>query len=212
MNRNNFLSDVFRWFGLGLLVTFLVAYLVSINESILYFIYSGYTIYIIILLELGCAVWLLARIRKMSSKMATILYIGYAALTGLTFSSIFLVYMLDSIIWIFLATSIIFGLFAYIGRNLNVDLRKFGIYLLIALLSVIVLEIINIFVMNNTLDMVLCVVGILIFTMYIAYDINVICNYYDDSDNMAILGAFNLYLDFINIFIKLLRLFGKRRN
>ena len=117
-----------------------------------------------------------------------------------------------SIIWIFLATSIIFGLFAYIGKNLNIDLRKFGIYLLIALLSVIVLEIINIFVMNNTLDMVLCVVGILIFTMYIAYDINVICNYYDDSDNMAILGAFNLYLDFINIFIKLLRLFGESRN
>ena len=66
--------------------------------------------------------------------------------------------------------------------------------------------------MNNTLDMLLCIVGIIIFVGYVYYDINRIINYYDDTDNMAVVGAFNLYLDFINIFLKLLRLFGKERN
>ena len=212
MNRNSFLSKVFKWFGIGLFVTFFVSFIVSTNEMMLRFIFSGYTIYIIIILELVCAIWLSAGIRRMSTNTAIILYLGYTALTGLTFSSIFVLYMIDSIIWIFLATAIIFGFFAFIGKNLSVDLRKFGIYLLIALLAVVLLELINIFVMNNTLDMILCVVGIIIFTLYVSYDINVICKYYDDNDNFAIVGAFNLYLDFVNIFIKLLRLFGKRRD
>ena len=212
MNRNSFLSKVFKWFSVGLFVTFFVSFIVSTNETLLKFIFNGRMIYIIIILELICAIWLSAGIRKISTNTAVVLYLGYTALTGLTFSSIFVIYMIDSIIWIFLATAIIFALFAFIGKNLSADLRKFGIYLLIALLAVIVLELINIFVMNNTLDMILCVAGIIIFTLYVSYDINVICKHYDDNDNFAIIGAFNLYLDFINIFIKLLRLFGKRRN
>lgn len=211
MNRNSFLSKVFKWFSIGLFVTFFVSFIVSTNETMLKFIFNGHKISIIIIFELVCAIWLSAGIRKISTNTAVVLYLGYTVLTGLTFSSIFVLYMIDSIIWIFLATAIIFGLFAFIGKNLSVDLRKFGIYLLIALLSVIVLEFINFFVMNNTLNMILCAAGIIIFTLYVSYDINAICKYYDDNDNYAIIGAFNLYLDFINIFIKLLRLFGKRK-
>lgn len=209
--KNEFLSKVFRWFGLGLLITFIVSYLVSNNIMLLSLIFNGYGYIIILILEIVLAIWLTTRIRKMDSKLTKILYIGYTALTGLTFSSIFIIYDITSIIWIFLVSAIIFFVFAMIGKNEKIDLRKFGIYLFIGLIGIILLNIINIFIMNNTLDIVLCIIGLIIFIAYVAYDINKIIKYYDDTDNMAVIGAFELYLDFINIFIKLLRLFGKER-
>lgn len=209
---NEIVSKVFKWFGIGLLVTFLVAYLVSMSESMLVFIFSGYTFLIIAILEIVCAIWLSARIYNMSTSTATVLYIGYTALTGLTFSSIFIAYDINSISWVFLATAIIFGLFAFIGKVTKINLNNLGIFLLVGLLSVIVLEIINIFLMNNTLDLMLCIISIIIFTCYVAYDMQKISKIATNDENMAIIGAFNLYLDFINIFIELLRLFGKNRD
>ena len=209
--KNEFLSKVFKWFGLGLLITFIVSYLVSNNLMLLSLIFNGYGYIIILILEIVLAIWLTTRIRKMDSKLTKILYISYTALTGLTFSSIFIIYEITSIIWIFLVSAIIFFVFAIIGKNEKIDLSKFGIYLFIGLIGIILLNIINIFIMNNTLDIILCVIGLIIFIAYVAYDINKIIKYYDDTDNMAVIGAFELYLDFINIFIKLLRLFGKER-
>ena len=148
----------------------------------------------------------------MESRLTKILYIAYTVLTGLTFSSIFIVYEMASVIFVFLATSIIFLIFSILGRNSKVDLRKFGIYLFVGLLSILILSLINIFIMNNTLDMLLCIIGVIIFIGYVYYDINKIVNYYNDTDNMAVVGAFQLYLDFINIFLKLLRLFGRERD
>ena len=210
--KNEFLSKVFRWFGLGLLVTFLVAYYVSTNINLLSLIFSGSGYMIIILLELGLAVWLSTRIRKMQSETAKALYLGYSALTGLTLSSVFIVYELTSIIWIFLASALVFGIFSLLGKSEKIDLSHYGVYLFIALLGAIILEIINIFLMNQTLDIILCVFVLGIFVAYVAYDIQKILRYYEETDNMAVIGAFNLYLDFINIFLRLLRLFGKERN
>ena len=209
--KNEFLSKVFKWFGLGLLITFIVSYLVSNNLMLLSLIFNGYGYIIILILEIVLAIWLTTRIRKMDSKLTKILYIGYTALTGLTFSSIFIIYEITSIIWIFLVSAIIFFVFAMIGKNEKIDLSKFGIYLFIGLIGIILLNIINIFIVNNTLDIILCIIGLIIFIAYVAYDINKIIKYYDDTDNLAVIGAFELYLDFINIFIKLLRLFGKER-
>lgn len=210
--KNEFLSKVFRWFGLGLLVTFLVAYYVSTNLYLLSLIFSGAGYIIIILLELGLAVWLSTRIRKMQSGTAKALYLGYSALTGLTLSSVFIVYELTSIIWIFLASALVFGIFSLLGKSEKIDLSHYGVYLFIALLGAIILEIINIFLMNQTLDIILCVFVLGIFVSYVAYDIQKILRYYEETDNMAVIGAFNLYLDFINIFLRLLRLFGKERD
>ena len=209
--NNEFISKVFRWFGLGLLVTFLVAYVVSVNDNLLSIVFGGYGFIIIFILEMVCAIWLTARIRNMSSGMAKGLYIGYSALTGLTLSSIFIVYELTSIIWIFLVTSIVFFCFSIIGKNMNVDLRKLGIYLFVFLIGLIILEIVNMFIMNNTLNMITCILGLGIFVGYVAYDIRKL-DYYEDNDNMAVIGAFELYLDFINLFIRLLELFGRNRD
>ena len=210
--KNELLSKVFKWFSLGLFITFVTAYLVSTNVNMLGLIFNGVGYVLIIILELVLAIWLTTRIRKMDSGITKILYIAYSVLTGLTFSSIFIVYELSSIIWVFLATSIIFLVFSIVGKNSKMDLSKMGTYLMIGLLSVIIISIINIFIMNNTLDMMLCIISIVIFVGYISYDVNKIIRYYDDTDNMAIVGAFELYLDFINIFIDLLRLFGRERN
>lgn len=210
--NNRFLSKVFKWFGIGLLITFLVAFLVSTNEKLLIAVFSGPTMLVIVLLELFCALWLSLRINKMQETTAKMLYIGYAALTGLTFSSIFVLYDLTSIIWIFLATSLIFILFSIIGKNIKVSLNNLGIFLFIALLSIIILEIINIFIMNNTIDLVLCIACLIVFIGYVAYDIQKISRLDTNNDNLAIIGAFNIYLDFINIFVRLLQLFGKRND
>lgn len=212
MDKNNFISSVFKWFGIGLFITFLVGYLVTLNVSMLTFLFSSNLPFIVIIvLQIGIAIWLSVRIHKMSTSMAKGLYIVYTALTGLTFSTIFLVYELSSIIWIFLATAIVFFIFAFIGKRMNVDLRKMGIYLMVLLFSVIILEVINIFLMNQTLNMVSCILALGVFVAYVAYDIRKL-DYYGNDENMAVIGAFNLYLDFINIFLRLLELFGKRND
>ena len=210
--RNEFLSKVFRWFSLGLLVTFITAYIVSTNIYLLSLIFSGIGYVVIFILELVLAIWLSARIHRMKSSTATMLYLGYSALTGLTFSSIFIVYEISSIIYIFLASAIIFGIFSMLGKSDKFDLSNYGLYLGIALLGAVILEIINIFLMNNTLDIILCVVVLGIFVAYVAYDIQKILRHFEHNDNMAVYGAFQLYLDFINIFLRLLRLFGRERD
>lgn len=210
--KNEFLARVFRWFGLGLLVTFIVAFYVSTNINLLSLIFSGVGYIVIIILELGLAIWLSSRIHKMKSCTAKALYLGYSALTGLTLSSIFIVYEITSIIWIFLASALIFTIFSFLGKSEKFDLSHYGVYLFIALLGAIILEVINIFIMSNTLDIILCVFVLGIFVAYVAYDIQKIIRYYDFNDNMAVMGAFDLYLDFINIFLRLLRLFGSERD
>ena len=210
--KNNFLSKVFQWFGIGLLVTFLIAYFTSTNIRLLSFIFSGSWYWIIFLLEIFLAIFLSARIHKMSSGTAKVLYLGYSALTGLTLGSIFIVYELTSIIWIFLASAVVFGVFALIGKRSDIDLSRYGVYLFVLLLGSLILELINMFLLNQMLDMILCVVVLGIFVAYVAYDVQKILRYYDDTENMAVYGAFDLYLDFINIFLRLLQLFGKERD
>ena len=209
---NEIISKVFRYLGLGLIVTFLIAYFVSMNEFLLGLLFGTGVYIFIFILQIICTMWLSFGIRRMSSNTALMLYLGYSALTGLTFSTVFVLFDISSVCYVFFATSIIFLVFSYVGKNLDMDLTKIGIYALIGLLSVIVLEVINMFLMNNTLDIAICVVAIMIFVFYISYDIKRIELYSVDDENMAIFGAFSLYLDFINIFIRLLRLFGKRRD
>lgn len=210
--KNDYLSKVFMNLFLGLLITFLTGYIISTNIEATYFFCVGSMPWILAIIEVVIAIILPVRIQRMSPTAAKILYFLYAGLTGLTFSSLFVYYQMSSLIWIFLMTSVMFGIFAFIGKTTKIDLTRYGIYLLMGLLAVLVLAIINIFVLNEALDMIGCTIGIVIFLGYTAYDMQRISmlNYYNSSEeNMAVIGAFNLYLDFINIFIKLLRIFGK---
>lgn len=212
--RKKILPQVFGWMFLGLLITFVSAYVVSINTNMLINIYSGGFYWIFVIVELILAGVLSIRIGKMKGITATCLYLFYTFLTGLTLSLIFVAYEMASIIVIFLVTALLFGIFALIGKFTKIDLSKFGIYLFMGLVGILILYLINIFIANDTIDMIGCILGIIIFLGYVAYDIQRILRSEGtlENRNLAIIGAFSLYLDFINIFIDLLNLFGNSKD
>ena len=212
--RKKILPQVFGWMFLGLLITFVSAYVVSINTNMLINIYSGGFYWIFVIVELVLAGVLSIRIGKMKGITATCLYLFYTFLTGLTLSLIFVAYEMASIIVVFLVTALLFGIFALIGKFTKIDLSKFGIYLFMGLVGILILYLINIFIANDTIDMIGCILGIIIFLGYVAYDIQRILRSEGtlENRNLAIIGAFSLYLDFINIFIDLLNLFGNSKD
>ena len=217
--NNTIYTKVFAWLVIGLLVTFGVGYGLNIffinNIEIAAKVFNGGAFWIIVIIELVLAVVLSLGLKKFNPTVTKLLYLLYTAITGVTFSALFMYFQMSSIILIFGVTAIIFALFAIIGSKLNVDLSKFGLYLLIALIGVIIVSIINIFIQSSQLSMFVSAIAILIFTLYIGYDIKKIGALLDseiDEENIAVYGAFQLYLDFINIFIRLLELFGKARD
>lgn len=202
------------WMFIGLLVTFITGIYTSTNVDALEVIFNKNGYWILLIVELGLAIFLSARIHKMSPTTARICYLLYTFFTGLTFSSIFIVYKIESIMLVFLVTAILFLIFAIIGKTTKVDLTKISTILLMALLGVIVCTIINIFLQNSTFDMILSGISVLIFLGFIAYDIQKIkrLDGWVNEENLAVIGAFELYLDFINIFLDLLNLFGNSKD
>jgi len=178
----------------------------------MYNIFKGGTYLLLAIVEIVLVIVLAARIQKLNPTTAKILFILYSFVTGLTFGSIFVVYKLSAIMLVFLITSIMFGLFALIGAFTSIDLTKLGTILLMALIGVILCAIINIFLHNSTFDMVISCLSVLIFLGFVAYDMQKIKIWSEnmDEDRLAILGALELYIDFINIFLDLLKLFGNR--
>lgn len=214
LQDNKIFSKIFFWMFIGLAITFGIGYSVSINENMLYNVFSKYYIFLIIA-ELVVVIWLSARIRKMKPTTAKLLFCAYSFITGLTFSSIFVVYKMTSIVMVFGIASLIFLIFALIGYFTKLDLTKIGTYLFMILLGVIICSLINMFVGSETFDLALTIICLIVFIVYVAYDIHIIKrNLYaiPEEDNLAIYGALQLYLDFINIFLRLLQLFGKSRD
>ncbi len=212
---NKIYAKVFLWMFIGLLFTFGTGYFVSLNENMLINVFSGGTYLILAIVELVLVIILSARAMKMKSTTAKICFLLYSFVSGLTFSSIFIVYKITSIIFVFLIAAILFGIFGILGYFTKLDLSKVGIYLLMGLFAVIICSIINIFIGSSSFDLGISIITILIFLGFTAYDMQKIKHFseYDiESDNLAIIGALTLYLDFINIFIRLLSLFGKNRD
>lgn len=212
---NKIFAKIFLWMFIGLLVTFGVGYYVSSNEIMVENIHKNSTFLIIAIVEIVLCIVLSACIRKMNPLIAKTLYILYAGLTGLTFSVIFIIYELESIIFVFGITSVICLIFGLIGYYTKIDLTKLGTFLFMALIAIIIASIINIFIGSEAFNLGICILSLIIFIGYMAYDIQVIKRGMYGSieeENLAIFGAFQIYLDFINIFIRLLELFGKRRD
>lgn len=209
--ENKIYSKIYLWLFVGLLVTFLTGAYTATNEDALTVIFTKGYYWIFVLLELGLAIFLSARIHKMKPTTAKISYLLYTFFSGLTFASLFVVYKLESLILVFAVTSILFLVFAIIGQFTKIDLSKVGTYLIMMLIGIIICTIINLFLQNSTFDIIISAISIIVFLGFIAYDVQKIqrLNGYIAEDNLAIIGAFELYLDFINIFIDLLRLFGK---
>lgn len=207
-------AKIFLWLFVGLSVTFCVGYVVQGNEPLLNSLFVNGRYMFIWLIEIVLAIVLSLRIHKMSGPVAILLYILYTAITGLTFSTIFIVYKITSIIFVFGITALTVLLFGLIGYFTKIDLSKIGTFLFMGVIAIIILSVLSIFIDSVALNYSLIFISLLIFIVYIAYDVQMIKRRLYSATNetsLAIYGAFQLYLDFINIFLDLLRIFGKEK-
>ena len=212
---NQLISKTFLWMFVGLLVTFLTGYVVSINENMLVSIFGGPIFWLIIILEFALVIFFSARVHKMKPTTAKICFLLYSFVSGLTFSSVFVGFEIGSVMYVFLIAAVVFAIFGAIGFLTNIDLNRISTFLLMGLLALIICSIVNIFLGNSTFDLIISIIALLIFFGFTAYDIQkvrILSNSGIDNDVVAINGAFELYLDFINIFLHLLSIIGNSRD
>ena len=213
-----YMLNVFSYMSGGLAVTAFVAYIASTSQAFMSFLLSSPSTYwLIALAPLGIAFYLIFRISSMSPEKAKALFFGYAAMLGLSLSSIFLIYSTASIAQTFFVTSSMFLSMVIYGYVTKRDLTSFGSFLLMGLIGLIIAGVVNVFMKSSVASLVISAIGVIVFTGLTAYDTQVIKSYYTEldsdgtSEKKAIIGAFRLYLDFINLYLYLLRFLGKAR-
>lgn len=212
------MRKVYVWMSLALVITALAAYGVATNPVMTEILLSNPVLmWGIVGAELLLVIGLGAGINKMSLTVATTLFIVYSILNGVMLSSIFFVYSLGSITTVFLITAATFGVMSLYGYVTQKDLTSWGRLLMMALIGLIIATIVNVFVASPGLTLIASYVGVLVFVGLTAYDTQRIKQMFltapDAGEHMqkyALLGALNLYLDFVNLFLYLLRIFGKR--
>lgn len=215
------MRNVYSWMSLALLVTGLTALFVVKNLTIAELIFSNsITIWVIIIAQLGLALLFTAKLHKISFNAAILMFIGYAILTGVTFSSLFILYTSESIASTFFITAATFGTMSLYGFFTKKDLTKWGNLLIMGLWGIIIASLINFIFKSPTVMWITTIVGVLVFVGLTAYDtqkIKLMLSEYANGEvnegtyKLALYGSFMLYLDFINLFLKLLRILGKRK-
>ena len=221
MTSADYMNRTYRWMAVGLLITFAAAF-VTAATPLLYVVNSLYLVFTIA--ELVLVFVLSARVQTLQPSTATGIFFAYAVLNGLNLSSIFLAYDFGSLILAFLVGAVYFGVMAVYGNVTNRDLTGWGPKLMGGLVALIVCGLVgglfSLFGFGfGIMDLVLCAVGLLIFMGLTAYDTQMLKYYYSYFGGDAamlhkssIIGALNLYLDFINIFLYILRMLGRRSN
>lgn len=217
--KNTFLSRVYGWMTFALVISGVTAFLAATNETIIRLtIGNGFGFLILAVAELALVWWLTASIHKISSGAAFFAFILYSVLNGVTLSSIFLVYKIESIFMVFFISAGMFAAMAVYGTVTKSSLSSFGKYFAMALVGIIIASLVNFFLRSPMLDWFLSIITVVIFTGLTAYDaqkmLAVSRNASDDEmfRKASVIGALDLYLDFINIFLAMLRLFGRRRD
>ena len=212
------MRKVYVWMTLALALTGFTAYGVATSPGIITALYSNSVLlWGLVIAEFSIVFGVSAAINRLSLTTATLLFVLYSVINGALFSSIFLVYTMSSIASVFFITAGTFGVMALIGYTTKKDLSSMGKILFMALIGIIIATIVNIFLKSSGLEMIVSYLGVLIFVGLTAYDTQKIKNMLmmapdasEASQKIALLGALNLYLDFINLFIYLLRIFGRR--
>ncbi|MFA6263470.1 MAG: Bax inhibitor-1/YccA family protein [Candidatus Babeliales bacterium] len=215
---NSFMCKVYGWMGGAFALTAGAAYGVYQHAPLFNFIMQKYVFFGLIIAELVLVWRLSARIHKMSFRLAAAAYVAYALLTGVTLSVIFAVYQLPSIVSILLVSVAMFIGMALYGYYTKADLTTIGNVLLMGLFGIVIAGIVNVFFHNATVDFVCAALGVMIFTGLIAYDTQKLKDLGGKMvergqpiNKIALMGALELYLDFVNLFLDLLRLFGKKK-
>jgi len=215
-----YMLGVYNLMAIGLVVTALVsmatAYFASTNEAFFVFLYTSPFAYVVMFAPLIAVFFMSFKIHTLSTSVAQGLFLGFAALIGLSISSIFFVYQIGSVTQVFFITAAAFGSLSLYGYTTKRDLRPLGTFLFIGLVGLILASIVNLFTQSGALHFAISVIGVLIFAGLTAYDTqNIKAMYYegdsvDSRGRKIVMGALQLYLDFINMFIFLLRLLGNR--
>lgn len=213
-------KSVYLQMAAALAITGLTAWVVANNTSILSAIYGNpASIWVILGVQIGLVIWLSARVWKMSMTTATILFTLYSIVTGVSLSLIFLIYDLGTISAAFFTTAGTFLAMSLIGYTTKMNLAKLGSVLYMLLIGLVIATVVNIFLASSGLYWIITYAGVGIFTGLMAYDtyrLRQIFTQYGQVDEMgqklALMGAFTLYLDFINLFLYLLRIFGSSRD
>lgn len=213
-----FFRKVYGWMTIGLGLTALVAlYTVSSPELLRFVLGNKLVFWGLIIAEFGLVIALSAAINRLSATAATAMFCVYAALSGLTFSSIFLLYTRSSITSTFFITAGTFGAMSLYGYATKKDLTSWGSFLFMGLIGIVIASVVNIFMQSEMMTWVVSCIGVLVFTGLTAYDTNrlkAMASYgfadEEAANKAAVFGALQLYLDFINLFLMLLRLLGDR--
>ena len=214
------MKNVYTWMALGLAMTGITAHLVSTSNLVFTIASNSALMWGLIIAELALVIILSARIMKMSFLAAGLMFAGYAILNGVTMAFIFLVYTMESIAMTFFITAGTYAVMSLIGYFIKKDLSTMGRIFIMLLVGLIIATIVNFFVNSSGLMMVITYVGVIIFVGLTAYDTQKIKKMMleyseqginDQTNKLALLGSLTLYLDFVNLFLYLLRIFGNRK-
>ncbi len=214
------IRKVYTWMAMALAITGITAYGVSVSPNLLNLIFgSKMAFFGLIIAELAVVIILSSRLHKLSLTSATLMFVGYSVLNGVTLASIFLVYTMSSIASTFFICAATFAVMSAYGALTKTDLSSRGKLMFMALIGLIIATVVNLFVASSGLDLIISYVGVLVFVGLTAWDTQKIkamlseADYMDESaQKIALIGALSLYLDFVNLFLYLLRIFGARKD
>ncbi|MEN5016238.1 Bax inhibitor-1/YccA family protein [Erwinia sp. Eh17-17] len=215
-----YMAQVYGWMTCGLLLTAFISWYAANTPQVMELVFANrITFFGLIIVQLGLVFVLSGMVHKLSGAVATGLFMLYSALTGLTMASIFLVYTYSSIASTFLVTGGMFGAMSLWGYTTKRDLSGMGSMLFMALIGIVLASLVNIWLKSTALMWAVTYIGVVVFVGLTAYDTQKLKNIgegidVDDKENLrrfSIMGALTLYLDFINLFLMLLRIFGNRR-
>jgi len=219
---SDYVRSVYNWMGIGLALTGFVAYYVSTSESLLRLVFGNpLLLMVLIVAELGLVFAIAGMVNRMSAATATALFVIYSGLNGVTLSSIFLVYVQTSIVSTFLICAATFIACSLYGWMTKRDLTSLGGFMMMGLIGIVIASLVNLFLQSSSVSAIISYIGVFVFIGLTAYDTQKIKNMaMTQPANLdgavirkgAILGALSLYLDFINLFLMLLSIFGQRRN
>jgi FtsH-binding integral membrane protein len=209
---NSAMGRVYGHMALAVVTSMVVSMLVASSPALMAFLFTGAMKWVVIFAPLVAILIASFNVEKMSKSTLQFFLYGFAALMGLSFSTIFIVYQLGSIVSAFMGGAILFGVMSFYGYFTKKDLTSFGSLLFVGLIAVVLASIVNIFLANSVFQMVISAIAVLVFLGLTAYDTQRIRSEVsvENDGKMEVWGALSLYLNFINLFLSLLQLFGNK--
>ena len=226
VNERSLFASVFTWMFLALGLTTVCSLLFAYNPTLSHILYTNDAMgnmsisimgWVCMFAPLGLVLVMSFAFNKLSFPILMAMFFGYAAINGISFSAIFLIYQLPSIGVVFASTCALFGIMAVAGYTTKTDLTKMGSLLIIGLIGIVIASLINMFMKSDTMGYIISIISVVVFTGLTAWDVQKIKNLAQQNDGsvsfkkLGVMGALTLYLDFINLFLALLRIFGDRK-